>query len=397
MRPRYLLFLVIFLFPFISIAQELEKSNYKIPKDDTNYGTFAFFEGVYHYSRYLKNSDNLADIMKNRAHAFEFKIGLQASGKKPWQQYWGYPTYGIGFYSASFGPADTLGEPSALYVFYGGPMKRWNRLGIFYEMGVGVSYDFVKYDPITNPSQDIIGSTVNVYLSARFYLQYRINRRLDASIGLDLTHFSNGNTRTPNMGLNIYGPNFALRYNINPVRMYTRKIDKDYKPPLRPEFVKKEKPPVEKSNFVHLFVAGAGKTTNKQLYDGPTYFCGTISADYTRQYSHIARWGAGLDFFYDSSLRENFEDTQAVPFNDMMQLGVHVGNELLITRINFITQFGYYLYTPESAAYKGSWYLRFSIRYLITDQFGIQGGLKTLNGGAADFIEWGLYFRLMKK
>ena len=397
MRTIYLSIIIFLIFPLISISQELEKSNFKIPKDDINYGTFAFIEGVYHYSRYLKNTDNLSDIMKNRANSFEFKVGFQTEGKKDWQQYWGYPTYGIGFYSTFFGSEDTLGNPSAVYAFYGGPMKRWNRLGLFYEMGVGVSYGFKKYDPENNPSQDIIGSTVNVYLAARFYLQYRINRRLDASIGLDLTHFSNGNTRTPNMGLNIYGPNFALKYNFNPVRMYTRKIDRDYKPPLRPKFIKNEKPSVEKSNFIHLFVAGAGKTTNKQLYDGPTYFAGTIALDYTRQYSHIARWGAGLDFFYDSSLREDFEDTQAVPFKDLMQLGVHVGNELLITRIHFITQFGYYLYSPESASYKGSWYLRVNLRVLITDQFGIQGGLKTLNGGAADFIEWGLYFRLLKK
>ena len=394
MKIIYTITLVLLLSPFSLFAQELGKSNFQIPKDDKNYGSFAFVEGVYHYSRYLKNSDNLADIMKNRAHTFELKVGFQTSGEKMREQYWKYPTYGVGFYSASFGPADTLGEPSALYVFLGGPFKRWNRLGFFYEIGVGISYDFVKYDPITNPRNDIIGSTTNVYLSAKFFLQYRINNRLDATFGLDLTHFSNGNTRTPNMGLNVYGPNISLKYNFNPIRNYTRKIDEKYKPPLRPEFVKSPRPEVDKSRFIHLFIAAAGKTTSRQIYDGPTYFAGTVALDYTRQYSHIARYGAGFDFFYDSSIRENFEDTKNVPFKNLMQLGVHFGNELLITRIHFITQFGYYLY---NRAGKGSWYLRFCVRYLVTEKFGIQGGLKTLNGGAADFIEWGLYFRLGKK
>ncbi|MCB2222406.1 MAG: acyloxyacyl hydrolase [Bacteroidetes bacterium] len=389
-------FTVLFLILFsVSLsAQETLQSGFQIPSDNKNYGSFAFVEGVYHYSHYLENSDKLANIMKNRANTFEFKVGLQTNGEKAWEQYWGYPSYGIGFYSASFGPADTLGEPSALYVFYGGPIKRGNKLGFFYEMGVGVSYDFVKFDPITNPEQDIIGSTVNVYLAVKFYMQYQLSKRLDASLGLDLAHFSNGNTRTPNMGLNIYGPNIGLRYNFNPMRNYTRKIDPNYRPPLRPEFIKHDHPAFEKSNFLHIFLAGAGKTTKKQIYDGPTYFAGTVALDYTRQYSHIARWGTGFDFFYDSSLREDYEDTRNVPFKDLMHLGVHVGNELLITRIHFITQFGYYLY---NRAYKGSWYMRFNLRVLITDSFGIQGGLKTLNGGAADFIEWGIYYRLMKK
>ena len=79
---------------------------------------------------------------------------------------------------------------------------------------------------------------------------------------------------------------------------------------------------------------------------------------------------------------------------DLAQIGIHFGTELLITRINFITQVGFYLYNDAG---KGPFWLRCCVRYLITDQFGIQGGLKTLAGGAADFIEWGLYFRLAKR
>jgi hypothetical protein len=393
MKNKHIIMLMLVLLSVSVFSQELQKSGFKIPEEDKNYGSFAFVEGVYHYSCYLKNSDNLSNIMKNRANAFEFKIGLQTNGEKSWQQHWGYPSYGVGFYTASFGPADTLGEPSALYIFYGGPIKRWNRLNLLYEMGVGVSYDFVKFDPITNPQQDIIGSTVNVYLAGKIFLQYSINSRCDASFGLDLTHFSNGNTRTPNMGLNIYGPNLGLRYNFNPMRNYTRKIDPEFQPPVRPHFVKHKASFVDKTSELHLLVAAAGKTTNKQIFDGPTYFAGTIALDYTRRYSHIARWGGSFDFFFDSSLRERIEDTNDPPFIDLMQMGVHIGNELLITRVHFITQFGYYLY---NRSYKGSWYLRFNLRVLITESVGIQCGLKTLNGGAADFIEWGLYIRLNK-
>jgi len=393
-RIKYILFIVILFTPFLTITQDLENLNYRNSKHQGDDGTLVFFEAMYHNSSSLSKNDRLSNLMKHKAHAFDFKIGVQTSGKKSWQQYWGYPTYGIGFYTAFFGAADTLGKPSALYLFYGGPIKRWKKLGVFYELSLGIAYDFVKYNPVTNPKNEIIGSNINAYLSPRIYLQSQINKRLDASIGLALTHFSNGNTRTPNRGVNIYGPNIALKYNINPVNIFSRKNASLYKPPIRPEFVKKERPSVKKMNFLHLFVAGGGKTTSRQLYDGPTYFVGTIAADYTRQYSHIARWGAGIDLFYDSSLREEFVSTQNVLIENLTQFGVHLSNELLISRVHFITQFGYYLY---NRAFKGSWYIRVNLRVLITDSFGLQGGLKTLNGGKADFIECGIYVRLMKK
>jgi len=397
MKTKYLLILIFSLASVLTFSQELGKSNFKIPEDDQNYGSFAFFEGVYHHGRYLKNSDDLADLMANPYNSFEFKVGLQSTGEKLWQQYWGYPSYGIGFYDAFFGSTESvespLGKPSALYIFYSGPIKRWKKLGFFYEMSVGLSYDFNEYNPITNPINDIIGSNANVYLSGKFFIQYMLSQRIDLIMGLDLTHFSNGNTRTPNMGLNLYGPSVSVKYNFNPIKNYTRKIDKNYKPHLRPEFEKSEWPEKDKSHFIHILVAAGGKTTNSQIYDGPTYFVSTIALDWTKQYSRIARYGAGLDFFYDSAIRDNMHIPNA-QFKDLAQIGIHFGNELLISRFDFITQLGFYLYNEAG---KGPFWLRFNLRFLVTDNFGIQGGLKTLDGGAADFIEWGLYFRLMKK
>jgi hypothetical protein len=219
-------------------GQSVENSNYQIPYDDPNYGLFSFVEARYHYGSHLPNNGNLQDVLKNKYSAIDLKVGLQSTGNKLWQQFYGYPAYGVGFYSADLGSSDTLGEPSSIYLFINAPIKRWKKFSIHYGAEVGIAYDFNNFDPVSNPANDVIGSQVNVHLNVGVWGQYMISERLDATLGLDFTHNSNGSTRTPNLGLNMYGPVVGLRYNFNPVRNYTKHIDPAYQPNLRPEFVK---------------------------------------------------------------------------------------------------------------------------------------------------------------
>lgn len=47
-----------------------------------------------------------------------------------------------------------------------------------------------------------MGSKVNAYLSAGIHLNWILSPRFDLNIGATAVHFSNGNTRYPNTGLN---------------------------------------------------------------------------------------------------------------------------------------------------------------------------------------------------
>ena len=54
---------------------------------------------------------------------------------------------------------------------------------------------------------------MNAYLNAGIYLNWSLSRYFDFIIGGDFTHFSNGNTKFPNAGLNSVGLRAGLTYN----------------------------------------------------------------------------------------------------------------------------------------------------------------------------------------
>jgi hypothetical protein len=168
MRKILLLFGLVFIMSLSAVAQTVEASNFKIPDDKKNYGLSSFIEARYHHGRHLPNNGKLENILENPYNAIDLRIGLQTDGSKLWEQLYGYPAYGIGFYTADLGSSDTLGEPSAVFLFFNAPIKRWKRFSMHWGFEVGIAYDFNNYNAITNPRNDAIGSKVNVHLAAGF-------------------------------------------------------------------------------------------------------------------------------------------------------------------------------------------------------------------------------------
>lgn len=59
----------------------------------------------------------------------------------------------------------------------------------------------------------MVGSKINAYLNANFYLCWALSPRLSLTSGVTLTHFSNGNTSFPNAGVNTLGGKLGVEYN----------------------------------------------------------------------------------------------------------------------------------------------------------------------------------------
>lgn len=123
---------------------------------------------------------------------------------------------GIGMSRYSFPETKQLGNPIAFYLFQGARINRFSsRLSLNYEWNFGLSLGWTPYNYDTNYENQVIGSKANAYINANFYLNWMLSRQLDVIAGVNLTHFSNGNTEIPNAGLNSTGLRVGLVYNIN--------------------------------------------------------------------------------------------------------------------------------------------------------------------------------------
>ena len=141
-------------------------------------------------------------------YSFQFR-----PGSTPDRIYGGvYQGLGVAYYD--FQRPDEIGNPVAVYLFQGARIARLApRLTFDYEWNFGLSFGWKPYDSDTNPSNIMMGSKVNAYLNVDFLFKWRIMREVDITAGISLTHFSNGNTKYPNAGLNTIGGRAGLSYN----------------------------------------------------------------------------------------------------------------------------------------------------------------------------------------
>ncbi len=123
---------------------------------------------------------------------------------------------GIGFAYYTFDSPTEIGNPTAIYLFQGATMADIApRLSLDYEWNFGISGGWRPYDPETNSYNGMVGSKLNAYMNANFYFRQILSSRVDLTYGITLTHFSNGNTKFPNAGLNAVDVKAGLTYNFN--------------------------------------------------------------------------------------------------------------------------------------------------------------------------------------
>ena len=346
--------------------------------------SFHYLEIKPHFGRPIIYSDSLSSTLNQSFFAGDIRFGTQTYGEGDQDQFLAFPTYGLGLYHAYLHNPDTLGRPWALYFFYSGPVFRFNRLSLNYEVALGVAWGFSPWNPETNNKNDLIGSKVNAYFNGGLKLQYRISRRFDIAAAIDFTHFSNGAMQTPNKGMNLRGGNISLTYNF-----YTGKSENEYRRPALKHV--EDKPKIHPFYEMNLTTAIGGKATTAEYGTGPIYFTSSVFVDFVKRYSWIGKFGMGIDWFTDNSISEDYQDVANTAYSKYMFMGIHLSHELIISKVSALTQAGTYLWKGTEA--KGWFFFRLHLKYHFHPDWYLAFGLKTANGFKADYIEWGIGHR----
>lgn len=377
MKQYYLLLYFIFNFSKLIISQEPQQ-NFEENKIFQNNKLFKLIDIKYHHGKFIKNTSRLNNIMNNSYDALDIRFGIKGDGKKQkWDKLYGFPEYGLGFYSIFFkGPE--LGSPNAIYLFLRPPIFKHKRFEIDWELATGLSFRFKKYNPETNPEQQIIGSSVNIYVNLATGISYLIGNKYSLTLDFDATHFSNGSIKTPNIGVNIFGFAIGGRYNVS------NKIRKNLKKLEIPKYIKHSE--------IIIYGGAGSKATTTQIFDGPNYFVSAISLDYAFCYHHIGKIGVGIDGFYESALQTYPEKIINPKFSDFIYSGIHISHYLRFYKLAFVTQLGYNL--SAKVAHKKATYFILGSVFNINDKIFLRIDLKTRNGPVADFIVWGIGYNI---
>jgi len=377
---------LLFFFLTIIIQQTYSQRSDIIEVNEDEIGRFRFLEIIGHTGMHLYTGTGLEGKLEDGYGAIEVRYGWQPINPDHWSSPYGFSSYGVGWYSGFIGDPELFGNPNALYGFLNfnlsDPKKRHT---FILSPAFGLTYNLNPFDDEENPLNDAIGSKIAVYFNVRYGGSYQLNRELDLIYGIDFTHFSNGRTYTPNYGLNMFGINLGMRYNYNADQS---KINNDpFTKDLLPVRFKRPnsgKPRKLRENSINIYTA-IGTVQNDEdagTSNRYTTFSGVI--DYRYKFNTMSGISAGIDLFYDESLKTKYLDS-----SDRYLYGLHGGYDFMFYRFTVKVHIGAYLSDHKG---KDPMYIRAALQYDITKWMNAQLGLKTKNGGAADWVEFGLGF-----
>ena len=163
-------------------------------------------------SSFLKGA-NYKGTELTGSNALMLKYALRVKPGSEADRMFGGVYQGIGVGRFGLEGSRELGTPWAVYVFQGARLARFSPvLSLNYEWNFGVSFGWKPYDEVTNPANTTVGSKLNAYINAGFYLSWTPVPQWEVQAGVGGTHFSNGNTHYPNSGVNTADFRLGLVY-----------------------------------------------------------------------------------------------------------------------------------------------------------------------------------------
>ena len=285
--------------------------------------THEFFEGV-----------NAAGKPINMATSFHLKYSSRFAPETYLSKIYGNAYQGIGLARFDFGNREEVGIPIAVYLFQGAQIARLSpRVSLNYEWNFGLSLGWIPHDYETNMFNRVVGSKKNAYINVNLYLAWILSRHIDLNAGVDIAHFSNGNTDFPNGGVNYVGAKVGLVYNFNRKRDFISDFSPD----------RSDIPEFRKHINYDLVIFGALRRRGALVDDRPVALpnlYNVLGFSFSPMYNcgYNFKFGLSLDGFYDGSANLQFEDyipgTPPVfsipPIKNQLALGISARAEFVM-------------------------------------------------------------------
>jgi hypothetical protein len=329
----------------------------------------------------------------NGARALTLELGRQTDGSRAWHRVYNYPSYGIGFSAARFDRDRELGQPFSTYGFFSWPFPVSSRAQLTADVALGVSWNWNEFDRQTNAANTALGSDVAYQVDGGLSLRFLATDRASVYAGLNLTHWSNGATRQPNLGLANIGPKLGVRYDFAP-RTVPPRASASQLPPFSPSW--------------EFIVGGAGSpksavaktSTHVPLSDRWREFAAfNLTTGVQRHFYRFGKAAAGADLTYDGATGARVEEVAGqliesrVPRDERFGVGFYGGYEHLIARVGVLAQFGYTAWRGFEDEDVPRFYQRYATRFYVSEHFWGIFAVRSMKFRKATHLEIGVGYR----
>ena len=293
------------------------------------------WEIAYSVGRIVPHSEKFAYHPRGVSQFFRGAVLWQTGGTHDWTRYYGFPRVGVQLYHGELGaPQQILGDVWSINPFLDFNTRDSNKWSMYVRTGFGMAYLTKPFHIVNNPIQTAIGSHYNISVNASAGFQRRIGERMCWRLGIYIAHFSNGNRKAPNLGLNIFQADVSLRYSMNrPARSSDLKIHE----------------PRSKwsSQWLISYAAKEGK-----IIGGPSFPVVGFSDDIAYQYKPYRYVRTGMDLEYHGRTsywlyRSELESDTHERWKKSVQIQAFASHEWLFGDLSFEFRLGYLLSSNE--------------------------------------------------
>lgn len=309
-------------------------------------------------------------------HAFagELSYVIQSKGKKYWHEQYKYPTYGVTGFFGSAGNRELLGHYFGAYGFMNFPLIKTKHYSFNFKTGAGIGYGTKVYDSETNPLSMALSTHLNSLVVLGVESRFRFGNHT-ATLGLDMTHFSNGATKVPNLGLNL--PYVSIGYG----HRIQRSTFCDTCARISLLYMRKrwEFGGTAIGSVKEIFPVGSGK-----------YGVYALSALGRHYFNPKVGMEVSLDAISNQSIRGYLPDISKTQW-EILQFGLFTGYILPLDHFQLMVGMGAYL--KNKYGIDGRFYHRLGFRYVFDNGINAQIMLKS-HWARADYIEYGIGYTI---
>ncbi len=300
------------------------------------------------------------------------------AGNRKWHEAYRFPEHGATLFHGSVGNDSVLGKFTGVYGFVHVPIIRpTSSFRLDWQFGTGLGYTPKIYDPINNPKNIAIGSHVNAMMCLGAYSKYYFGRN-KITLGIDITHFSNGAFGVPNLGINMFYLSASYARNIGKMKTNEKLMPLDNK-------------------YRSWNLGATGIFMMKETYnDNPKKYPVYGLNIHTRKFfGPKAGLEIALDLISKQAIKAYFPEIPKTQW-EMFQMGIFAAYLLPLDHFHFVFGMGAYIkdkFKPEDPLYH-----KIGFRYQFNNGLIAQWVLKT-HFGRADYLETGIgySFPLNKK
>ena len=237
-----------------------------------------------------------------------------------------------------------LGHAITPYIYMDIPLLRLPHFELGLRPGIGAAFVTKTYRNTVpdghlfldvTDSNESIGSVTNLYFPEALYLHFPIANGWGVGLSAGWYHISNGSTRQPNSGYNIFGGELVVDY--------------DFSSLSNKKHLSDTSDSIQKRWSLSL----GGTMGGRQVYyrDNETFMIGSIHAAAYWHAHPIFRLGGGVDVFYDGAYiprKTYFKKTNlaAAQPGDCWRVGVSVQPEFVVGDFTAGLHLGAYMYDP---------------------------------------------------